>query len=112
MGGEIGQRSEWNFRGNVEWDLLEFESHKGIQNITKALNRLYVEEVALHELCTQPEGFDWINIDDWENSVMCYLRKGKKASETLLVALNFLPVAQTDYRIGIDAFKKMELHFQ
>ena len=106
MGGELGQRSEWNFRGQLEWEVTEYESHKGIQNLVKSLNHLYQAEPALYEKDTEVEGFEWVNIDDWKNSVMVYMRKGSKKTDTLLVVLNFTPVERDNYRIGVPNSKK------
>ncbi len=101
MGGEIGQRNEWDFRSSIEWHLLQYESHEGVQICTRTLNHLYRTEPALHRKCTDPEGFEWLNIDDWQNSVMCFLRKSENPEDTILVVLNFTPVERTDYKVGV-----------
>ena len=111
MGGEFGQRSEWNFRSALDWHLLEHQSHKGIQHLVKTLNQLYKSEKALFERCTEPAGFEWVNHDDWQNSVMAYLRKGKKKDDQLLIILNFTPVDRIKYRVGVPMSKSWKRIF-
>jgi 1,4-alpha-glucan branching enzyme len=82
-----------------------------VQKVTKTLNHLYKTEPALHAKCSDPTGFEWINIDDWQNSVMCFLRKSDVPEETILVVLNFTPVERTGYRVGIPNSKKWEQIF-
>ncbi|WP_334077229.1 1,4-alpha-glucan branching protein GlgB [Paenibacillus sanfengchensis] len=101
MGGEFGQFIEWRDQGELDWFLLDYDSHRGIQAYTAALNRLYLEEPALWELDHTYDGYRWINADDANQSVICYLRKGKKMKDTLLVIVNFQPVARENYRIGV-----------
>lgn len=111
MGGEIAQRNEWNFRASVDWDLLQYESHAGVQKLTKTLNHLYRSEPALYAKCSDPAGFEWVNIDDWQNSVMCFLRKSDVPEETILVVLNFTPIERRGYRVGIPNSKKWKQIF-
>ncbi len=102
MGGEFGQRSEWNFASQLEWNVLAFESHAGIKAWVKAMNELYQHQPALHELCTKPEGFRWVRMDDWQQSVLAYKRIGTKPDDRLLVVLNLTPVVRDQYRIGTE----------
>jgi len=100
MGGEIGQWSEWAHDHSVEWHLLEQAPHSGLQRWVSDLNRLYREEKALHERDLDPAGFEWIDCNDAESSVVSLLRKGKSPDDVLLVACNFTPVPRPNYRIG------------
>jgi 1,4-alpha-glucan branching enzyme len=101
MGAEIGQRHEWKHDGQIEWDELQFDSHRGIFQLMGDLNRLYRGEPALHELDTEPGGFEWIDANDADASVYTFLRKPKSGPDRIFVALNFTPVMRTGYRIGV-----------
>jgi 1,4-alpha-glucan branching enzyme len=100
MGGEIGQWSEWAHDRSIEWHLLEYATHCGLQRWVADLNRLYRDEPALHERDLDPAGFEWIDCNDAELSVISLLRKGKSADNIFLVACNFTPVPRPNYRIG------------
>ncbi|GGH22321.1 1,4-alpha-glucan branching protein GlgB [Paenibacillus segetis] len=104
MGGEFGQFIEWRDQGELDWFLHDYESHRKMSNYTAALNHLYLSERALWELDHNMEGYQWINPHDSSQSVICYLRKGKKATDTVLVIINFLPVARYNYRVGVPKF--------
>lgn len=101
MGGEFGQFIEWRDQAELDWFLLEYESHRQLKDYTAALNRFYLQEPALWELDHTFEGYEWINADDAGQSVICYLRKGKKVKDALLVVINFQPVSREPYRIGV-----------
>jgi 1,4-alpha-glucan branching enzyme len=101
MGGEIGQWREWNHEGSLDWHLLDEPRHAGLQRWVADLNRLYRAEPALHELDCQPAGFEWVDCHDADQSVVCFLRRGKRGSEVFLMAFNFTPVPRTSYRIGV-----------
>lgn len=101
MGGEFGQFIEWRDQGELDWFLLEYDSHRSLQTYTAALNHLYMREPALWELDHTSEGYQWMNADDADQSVICYLRKGKKVKDALLVVINFQPVKREKYRIGV-----------
>jgi 1,4-alpha-glucan branching enzyme len=103
MGGEFGQRSEWNFASQLEWNVMGYESHRGIFEWVRALNSLYKKEKALHEQCTKPEGFQWVRVDDWQQSVLAYERIAIDPNDRVLVLLNLTPVDRHEYRIGTDA---------
>lgn len=111
MGGEIAQRGEWRFNAPLDWNLLKFESHLGVQNLVKALNTLYKQQRALHELEYTPEGFEWIDYTDADNSVLTFLRKGSDQKEQILVICNFTPVMRKSYRIGVPESKSWKLIF-
>ncbi len=101
MGGEFGQTSEWNFQQSLDWHLTQYEVHSGIQETIKALNSLYKGLPALHEKQFSPEGFQWIDYGDHENSVLTYIRKGNDSKDDIYVALNLTPVPRENYRIGL-----------
>jgi 1,4-alpha-glucan branching enzyme len=101
MGGEFGQSSEWNFQQSLDWHLLQYGFHSGVQQLVRDLNQLYKSYPALYELQYQPEGFSWIDYGDAEQSVITFMRKGIHPTDTLVIACNFTPVPRTDYRIGV-----------
>ncbi len=101
QGGEFGQTSEWNFNGSLDWHLLQYDVHKGAQTFVKELNKLYKKEAALHQKQFSPEGFEWIDHGDHENSVMSFLRKGENEKDNIIVVLNFTPNPREKYRIGL-----------
>ncbi len=101
MGGEFGQTSEWNFQQSLDWHLLQYDGHAGIQQYVKDLNALYKSSPALYEKQFSAEGFQWIDYGDHENSVLTYVRKGHDDKNDLIVACNFTPVIRENYRIGI-----------
>ncbi|MCW3168963.1 1,4-alpha-glucan branching protein GlgB [Chryseobacterium sp. 09-1422] len=110
MGDEFGQTSEWNFKQSLDWHLLDFPIHKGLQSLVKDLNHLYRSETAFYENQFNPNGFEWVEADDAERSVLIYLRKGKKKDDVLMVILNLTPNV-FDYKIGVDAGTKWEVIF-
>jgi 1,4-alpha-glucan branching enzyme len=101
MGGEFGQRGEWNHDGQLEWHLLQHESHAGVQRWMVALNHLYRSEPAMHERDFDPEGFSWIDANDSENSVVSLMRHGRDPGDTVIGVFNFTPVPRHSYRIGV-----------
>ncbi|MBT8321504.1 MAG: 1,4-alpha-glucan branching protein GlgB [Eudoraea sp.] len=108
MGAEFGQSSEWNFQQSLDWHLLQYDLHSGIQSMVKDLNRIYQSYPALYEKQFSPEGFHWIDYGDAENSVLSYIRKGHEAKNDLIVVCNFTPVPRKDYRIGVPKAKALK----
>jgi len=100
MGSEFGQGPEWAHDGELRWDQLEYESHQGIKRLVEDLNRLYRDEPSLHELDFSWEGFSWVDLSDWEQSIVSYLRKDKAGREVLCV-FNFTPDPKSNYRLGV-----------
>ncbi len=100
MGAELGQWSEWNHDKALEWDLLQYEPHKGLQSFVRDLNRVYSSEPALYELDYDPNGFEWIDFRDTDANVVSFIRKGKDPEQILIFAFNFTPIPRMDYRIG------------
>ncbi len=101
MGGEFGQRREWNHEESLDWDLLRHASHAGLQKWVADLNRLYGAEPALHELDFSDRGFEWVDCNDADNSVLSFLRKSASRNDVLLVVCNFTPVPRHGYRVGV-----------
>src|SRR5438105_4676720 len=100
MGGEFGQGREWNHESSLDWHLAEDPRHAGIQRLIGDLNRLMRSEPALHQLDAQPQGFEWVDANDSNQSVASYLRKGR-SGEPVLVVLNYTPVIRAGYRVGV-----------
>ena len=100
MGGELGQRREWDHEGSVDWSLLHDPRHAGVQRWVRDLNWLYREEPALHELDCDPAGFQWIFPDDRDASVLSFLRRSREG-RWVAVVCNFTPVPRTGYRVGL-----------
>ncbi|KPJ72135.1 glycogen branching protein [candidate division TA06 bacterium DG_78] len=101
MGGEFGQRREWNHEDSLDWHLLEDPKHHGIQKLVRDLNQLYRNEPALHELDFESSGFEWIDARDWEKSIISFLRKSKSSNNSIFIVSNLTPVPRHAYRIGI-----------
>tara|TARA_R110002050_G_scaffold188574_3_gene323176 strand:- start:244 stop:2139 length:1896 start_codon:yes stop_codon:yes gene_type:complete len=101
MGGEFGQSSEWNFQKGLDWHLLQYDFHSGIQKLVRDLNKLYQEYPALYEKQFSQEGFQWIDYGDHQNSVLTYIRKGVDPKENIYIACNFTPIPREKYRMGI-----------
>jgi 1,4-alpha-glucan branching enzyme len=101
MGDEFGQVREWAHDSSLEWHVLQYGVHSGIQKCVEQLNRVYREQPALHELDTDPAGFEWIDANDSADSVLTFLRKGKSPWETILVVCNFTPIPRDNYVVGV-----------
>ena len=100
MGCEFGQGREWNYDHSLDWHLLDRPLHGGLRQYVSDLNRVYGSEPALHELDFDPAGFQWIDCNDNENSVVSYLRRAKQG-ELVVAIVNFTPVPRDGYRIGV-----------
>jgi 1,4-alpha-glucan branching enzyme len=100
MGSELAQWREWNHDSSLDWHLLDDPAHRQIQLLVGELNRLYRSERTLHELDTEPAGFQWLDADDAERSVLVYERLSRDG-DRMLVALNFTPVPRPNYRVGV-----------
>ncbi len=101
MGGEFGQSNEWYHETSLDWHLLEYPVHKGVQQWVKDLNRLYASEPALHAKDCEAEGFEWIDFHDAAGSVVSFLRKGGTPEETVVVVFNFTPVPRQASPVGV-----------
>ena len=100
MGGEFAQRREWAHDTSLDWDLLDAPAHAGVQRWVSDLNHFYRSEPAMHQLDCDPGGFEWIDCDDAEASIISLLRKGRDTSTLVIAVCNFTPVPRQNYRIG------------
>ncbi len=100
MGGEFGQQREWSEGRELDWSSLADAAHAGVQRLSGDLNRLYRELTALHTQDFENLGFEWIDCNDREHSVLSWLRWGRDGS-LVVIALNFTPAPQTGYRLGV-----------
>lgn len=101
MGAEIAQSSEWNHDSSLEWHLLQYGYHHGIQEELRELNTIYKKEPALYAYSFDERGFEWIDYNDAHNSVISFLRKGENPEDVLLVVCNFTPAMHEHYRFGV-----------
>ncbi len=101
MGGEFGQRQEWDHDTSLEWHLLEYAPHRGIQNLTADLNTVYRNEPALHQVDFDWHGFEWLDCSDADASVLSFLRRAKDSGDFIAVVSNNTPVLREDYRVGV-----------
>jgi len=101
MGDEFGQGNEWSHDRSLDWWLLQYPVHRGLQSWVRDLNHLFRGEKALHELDNEPSGFEWVDCNDAPMSVIALLRKGKSPKDVMLVACNFTPVPREQYRVGV-----------
>ena len=100
MGGEFGQFIEWREYQELDWHLLEYPMHKKLQEYVRDLNKLYKEEKCLYEEDTSYDGFQWIEHQNWQESVISFERIDK-SGERLICIFNFTPVGRPDYPIGV-----------
>lgn len=100
MGGEIGQFNEWNSNEQLEWNLLEYEKHRQLNHFFAEANKFYRDVPAMHENDYDWDGFQWVALDDYQNSVIAFRRIANDGSE-ILVVCNFQPVQRDKYRIGV-----------
>jgi len=100
MGSEFGQWNEWNFDESLQWHLLQWEPHQGLQRCIADLNKMYVNEPALYEQDFDGRGFEWIDCHNWESSTFAFIRKAKNWPDFLLVLCNFTPVPRT-MKLGV-----------
>src|SRR3989304_5894910 len=111
MGGEIGQWREWAHYSSLEWDLLDYPPHAGLQKWVRDLNRFYRNEPAMYEWDCDPAGFEWIDCGDADSSVVRLIRQGRTTRTIILAICNFTPVPRIRYRIGVvlGAYWRMEV---
>jgi 1,4-alpha-glucan branching enzyme len=101
MGGEIAQWAEWNHNASLDWHLLDYPPHRGMQALIRELNALYRGTRALHVKDCEPEGFEWIEGGDVENSVYAFVRQGDQGDPPAVVVCNFTPIPRHGYRVGV-----------
>ncbi len=102
MGCEFAQGREWDFNNSLDWHLLDDQNgwHSGVQHLVRDLNQVYRQQTPLFELDFNPRGFEWLVVDDHENSVFAFARRDDNGDEVIVVS-NFTPVPRYDYRIGV-----------
>ncbi len=100
MGGEFGQFIEWKYKESLDWHLLNYPMHEKLSRCISDLNHLYQTEKALYEVDFEYEGFEWIDCNDTEHSIVCFMRKGLDWRDMLIFICNFTPQAHENYRIG------------
>jgi 1,4-alpha-glucan branching enzyme len=101
MGGEIGQWREWDHDGSVDWNLLEYPLHDGLRRLVRDLNTLYRAEPSLHEVDFEPAGFQWIDCNDSDASVVSLIRRARDPHDFTVTVLNLTPVVRHQYRVGV-----------
>ncbi len=101
MGSEFAQWSEWNYDAEIQWDLLGWDTHQGVQKLVGDLNQLVYNEPALHELDFDGSGFEWIDCMNYQESIISFVRKARDPSDFLIVTCNFTPVPREGYLVGV-----------
>ena len=101
MGGEIAQWSEWRHDGSLDWQILQWPLHAGVQKWVGDLNALYRSAPALHELDSDASGFEWIDCNDTDASIVSLMRKNRAQDSTVVIVCNFTPVPRQNYRVGV-----------
>ncbi|MBI1212197.1 MAG: 1,4-alpha-glucan branching protein GlgB [Alphaproteobacteria bacterium] len=101
MGGEFAQEHEWNHDAALDWQSLGDELHQGVQRLVRDLNRIHRELPAVHELDCESGGFEWIDGNDGDRSILAYLRRGKNARDVVVTVVNFTPVVREGYLLGV-----------
>ncbi|KXW57732.1 1,4-alpha-glucan branching enzyme GlgB [Ferrovum myxofaciens] len=101
MGCEFGQKSEWQHEESLDWSVLQYPLHAGLRRWVEDLNRFYRSEAALYQQDFSRDGFQWIECNSAEKSVVSFLRRGYGAGDVLLVVCNFTPVIRENYLVGV-----------
>jgi 1,4-alpha-glucan branching enzyme len=101
MGQEFAQSHEWTESRSLDWHLLDYTYHRGIQRLVIDLNRMLNNEPALHRVDFEWQGFEWIDANDGDNSVLSFLRRGRSPEDMVLVIVNATPMVREGYRIGV-----------
>jgi 1,4-alpha-glucan branching enzyme len=101
MGNECGQREEWNHDASLSWESLDGPMHAGLKRYVRDLNLVYQSEPALYEQDFAWDGFQWIDANDAENSVLTYIRRAENPEDFLVILCNFTPVVREGYTIGV-----------
>ncbi|OGO01523.1 MAG: 1,4-alpha-glucan branching enzyme, partial [Chloroflexi bacterium RBG_13_52_12] len=101
MGGEFGQWREWSHESSLDWHLLQYQRHSGLQRWVTDLNNLYRSQPSLYELDFEPAGFEWIDTADAQHSILSFLRKGRSPDDSIMAVCNFTPETYFNYAIGV-----------
>ena len=110
MGAEFAQFIEWNYNQELDWLLLDYESHQKTQNFVKQLNRFYIENAPMWEIDYSWEGFSWISNDDRDQSIIAFKRTDRAENDIICIC-NFVPVTRENYRIGMPYHGNYEIVF-
>lgn len=111
MGSEFAQTKEWNHDSQLEWWLLQFDKHVGMQKMVQDLNKIYKEEPALYEADYDKNGFMWLDYGDYQRSIFAMLRRNKAGDRVIVSITNMTPTPRDDYRIGVPNPGKYEIIF-
>ncbi len=101
MGGEFAQEAEWNHDQSLDWYILEYADHRGVQQLVRDLNHLYRELPALHVKDSERSGFDWLDWQDADDSIFAFVRYGRDGDPPVVVVSNMTPIVREDYRLGV-----------
>ncbi len=101
MGSELAQWHEWNYDAEIQWDLLQWETHRGVKQMLADLNHLVQREPALHQVDFRGEGFEWLDCMNNHDSIIAYTRKAENPNDFVVVACNFTPIVRHNYRLGV-----------
>ena len=101
MGCELGQYEEWNWQGQIRWDLLQYAPHRGLQDYLRELNFLYQNEPSLYEVDYHWKGFEWVDFHDLDGNVISFLRRAKRVDNFLLFVCAFAPQVRHGYQVGV-----------
>lgn len=101
MGNEFAQTTEWNYKSELNWGLLQFDPHKKMKECVKQLNLLYASQPALYQLQFEKGGFEWVDLNHREEGIIAFKRKGIDKNEDILVILNMTPVVRSDWKIKV-----------
>jgi 1,4-alpha-glucan branching enzyme len=101
MGGEFGQFIEWDYQKSLDWFLLDYEMHRKMQHFVEKLNKFYKEEKPLYKLDNDHRGFSWIDHQNYEQSIITFMRKAKENEEFLIILCNFTPEVHNSYKVGV-----------
>jgi 1,4-alpha-glucan branching enzyme len=101
MGSDFAQWNEWNYETDLQWDLLQWQTHAGVQKLVADLNAMYRREPALYEQDFNGNGFEWIDCHSADDSVLVYLRKARNPEDFLVICCNFTPVVRYRHRVGL-----------
>jgi 1,4-alpha-glucan branching enzyme len=101
MGSEFAQWREWSHDQSLDWHLLQWRDHQGIYKLVSDLNAIYRSDPAFYEVDFEWQGFEWLELHDWENSVLAFMRRARDPGDSVVVVCNFTPVVRENYRIGV-----------
>jgi 1,4-alpha-glucan branching enzyme len=102
MGNEFAATKEWDFQSELQWDLLQYPSHAGMKYCVQQLNALYKAHPALYELQYETGGFEWVELNQRQEGIIAFKRKGKDPDQTILVVLNMTPVPRHQFPIHVE----------